>query len=376
MKNIILILFFLILNLSSSFSQNIFKKYVNSLIKDTVSEERVKFTVFPTLSYSPETNVEVGFNALYVYKANQRKENRLSEVSAFTFYTLNNQYGFFLSHALYSDYNIFFYLGELKYKSFPLKYFGVGPTSQKKAIAVIDGSNFLFKERILGKLKESFYTGLEVGFETLQKVEIIDDNIDSFEDASSLVGLYGSRNLSLGWGLVFDNRHNILNARKGFYSELAFLHSNKSILSDYTFTNFFIDNRYYKSLNEKNVLAFQMYSKFGYGEIPINQLALLGGEYLMRGYYFGRYRDNAYLAGQIEYRMLPFSFAKRFGGSLFLASGGVGPRLDKIALNNFKIAGGGGLQFLLFPKKDVYTRFDIAFTEEGTGFYIRVGEAF
>jgi len=30
----------------------------------------------------------------------------------------------------------------------------------------------------------------------------------------------------------------------------------------------------------------------------------------MRGYYLGRYRDKNLLAGQIEYRILPFGFSK------------------------------------------------------------------
>jgi hypothetical protein len=39
-------------------------------------------------------------------------------------------------------------------------------------------------------------------------------------------------------------------------------------------------------------------------------------------------------------------------------------------------AAGGGIRFLLFPKKDVFTRLDFAFTKEGSGIYIFIGEAF
>jgi len=37
---------------------------------------------------------------------------------------------------------------------------------------------------------------------------------------------------------------------------------------------------------------------------------------------------------------------------------------------------GAGIRFLLFPKKDIFTRLDLAFTREGTGVYIFIGEAF
>ena len=49
----------------------------------------------------------------------------------------------------------------------------------------------------------------------------------------------------------------------------------------------------------------------------------MGGESLMRGYYLGRYRDRHLLATQIEYRILPFTFSKRWGASVFLAMGQV-----------------------------------------------------
>ena len=47
----------------------------------------------------------------------------------------------------------------------------------------------------------------------------------------------------------------------------------------------------------------------------------MGGESLMRGYYLGRYRDRHLLATQVEYRILPFTFSKRWGASIFLAMG-------------------------------------------------------
>ena len=37
---------------------------------------------------------------------------------------------------------------------------------------------------------------------------------------------------------------------------------------------------------------------------------------------------------------------------------------------------GAGLRFLLFPEKDIYTRLDFAITQEGSGVYFFIGEAF
>lgn len=182
----------------------------------------------------------------------------------------------------------------------------------------------------------------------------------------------------MGMGLVFDNRDNVLNVRKGAYSELAFLHANQALGSDFSFTTLMLDNRWYKPLGRNNVLAAQALGVVTSGNVPFNQLAFLGGETIMRGYYYGRYRDKNSLAAQVEYRMLPlpFRFTKRLGLATFISTGTVYNRLDNLYLKNFLVAGGAGIRYLLFPKKDVFVRADAAFTNEGPGFYIYIGEAF
>ena len=146
--------------------------------------------------------------------------------------------------------------------------------------------------------------------------------------------------------------------------------------SDYKLTTFLSDNRFYIPIRENNVLAFQFLGQFTSGNPPFNLLSLMGGESLMRGYYLGRYRDNHMIASQIEYRILPFSFAKRWGASIFFAAGEVFSSLDKFEIKNLLPTAGAGLRFLLFPEKDIYTRLDFALTQEGSGVYFFIGEAF
>jgi hypothetical protein len=58
------------------------------------------------------------------------------------------------------------------------------------------------------------------------------------------------------------------------------------------------------------------------------------------------------LASQIEYRLLPFSFSKRWGASIFFAAGEVFNSEEKFKFNNLLPTAGAGLRFLLFPEKD------------------------
>lgn len=348
--------------------------FAAAILMDTASAEKPRFIAYPTIAYTPETSWEFGASALLVYHARQDTRNRLSELNAFAFVTLEKQYGLWLDHALYSDRNDWFFLGRLRYQHFPLRYYGIGPDSPSRHIAVAQGNFLLWRERILRRTWRSFYTGLQIDYQRLDRAHFIWSDPDQQLPLPS--GSEGTANLGLGVGVVYDQRHNVLNVREGFFGELAWLAYRPAWLSDRSFTTTFVDLRYFIPTTPREVLALQGIGVFNRGEPPFNQLALMGGETMMRGYYLGRYRDDNLAAVQAEYRWLPFPFSRRWGGALFCSVGSVfgeGTYPDPAQL---RLAGGGGLRFLLFPRKDIYTRFDLAFTREGTGMYFYIGEAF
>jgi hypothetical protein len=357
--------------------------YVNRLIKDTVAEEKSQFMMYPTIGYEPETSLEIGFSPLYVYYAKEDINNRLSEISGFAFYTLNNQFGASFEHAIYSDKDKWFFLGELEYQRFPLQYYGI--RSQLESVPleytyIVDGRQIKIKERVLRKIANNFFIGFEADFRSLSKVEFEPAEGEDELNIDLPFGSEGTTNLGLGLGLVYDERHNVLNVRDGFFSELSFIQFNPFWKSEVDYYNIVTDTRYYKSFNNKrNVLAAQLLGEFNFGgDIPFNQLALMGGKNMMRGYFLGRYRDKKLLATQVEYRMLPIDlgFTKRWGATLFSSVGSVFDEFGTIDNYEFKWAIGGGIRFLLFQKKDIYARFDYSFTPDENGFYLTIGEAF
>lgn len=354
-------------------SNNLVKRYLNNVLSESGDPSAPKLINYPTVAYAPETSWELGVSSLYVYSANRNLSNRLSEIKAFTFYTLENQYGFWLDHALYTDENKWFFYGRARYQSFPLFYYGIGRETPSEHIALIDGEYTLFRERLLRETLPSLYFGLELDYQGLNRVNYIDTETD-FELPE--VGAMGSNNLGIGLGLLYNNIHNAMNPREGLYSEWAFMNYNTAAGSDYNMTTYVIDNRIYRPVKENTVFAAQVYGQFTSGNAPFNMLALMGGESLMRGYYLGRYRDKNLVAGQVEYRILPFEFSKRWGASVFLAAGQV--YRDKYGFNwdQFLPTGGAGIRYLIFPEKDIYTRIDVSFTEEGRGVYFFIGEAF
>ena len=57
------------------------RRQLEQLIGTKESAHESGFLVFPTFAYAPETRWDFGINTLYVYFANDRIENRLSECS-------------------------------------------------------------------------------------------------------------------------------------------------------------------------------------------------------------------------------------------------------------------------------------------------------
>lgn len=345
----------------------------DKIFGDSHEPEKPKLLAYPTIGYAPETNLEIGISALGLFYAkNDHINNRLSEVKLFSFFTLEQQYGLWLEHSIYGDRDKWFFLGAIRQQRFPLLYYGIGPETNGEDPIDIQADYTLIRERVLRKVSNNLFLGLEIDLQNLYRVEF---DRPAFPEPR---GAAGSFNLGLGLGLVYDSRHNVLNERDGLFAEIAYLNYNKTWGSAFNFRGIYWDVRKFipVSPDKKQVLAIQAAGAFMSGDVPFNQMALLGGEVLMRGYYLGRYRDNSYAAAQVEYRILPFPFSKRFGAAAFLSAGAVAPRPGAFNLSQFKPAGGVGLRWLLFPQKDIYVRFDVGITEEGTGIYFFTGESF
>lgn len=350
------------------------KRTWHHIVDEERPSEQARFLMYPTLAYSPETSLEVGISSVaFFYAKNDMQKSRLSEVQLFSFITFRQQYGLWLDHAVYGYEDKWFFLGKMRLQRFPLLYYGIGPDAPKDNPSIVHADYQLARERILKRVAPDFFIGFEFDYQKLYRSE--------FENPPDVLplGHEGSRNVGLGIGLVFDNRQNVLNERDGFFAELAWLNYHPAWGSAYQFQGWFIESRYFLPLDveKKQVLAAQAIGTFLQGdEIPFNQLALLGGDQMMRGYYTGRFRDRNYMALQAEYRFLPFPFSKRIGGTVFLGGGLVAPSWDQFQLNQIRPAGGFGLRYLIFPKKDIFIRVDLGITQEGTGLYIYTGEAF
>jgi len=78
----------------------------------------------------------------------------------------------------------------------------------------------------------------------------------------------------------------------------------------------------------------------------------------MRGYPDNKFKDNNYLAGQVEYR---FPVYWRFGGTVFGSAGEVAHRIRDFSVKATKLAFGLGLRCVVDTQEHIPFRLDVAF---------------
>jgi outer membrane protein assembly factor BamA len=171
-----------------------------------------------------------------------------------------------------------------------------------------------------------------------------------------------------------DARDNLFFPRKGALVEAAIIINAPVFGSDYSYTKFSLNASKYLEPLKNTVLALNAWLEFNSGDIPFNQLALLGGARKLRGYYEGRFRDKHLMIFQGEWR---FPIWKRFKGTVFGGAGAVNDELRGLTGQPLRTAYGLGLRYLALKDQQIHIRLDVAWgVDDNSGFYLTIGEAF
>lgn len=195
---------------------------------------------------------------------------------------------------------------------------------------------------------------------------------------------HGYSNFSSGVGflLTYDSRDIPANAYKGIYLDFRGLMYQKFLGGDNNFYRLEVDYRQYKKVGNRKVIAWTAQTKNVFGDVPMNQYALSGTPFDLRGYYMGQYRDKSSHVVLAEYRQMfntdKSTWVKRMLHHLgFVAWGGcgfMGPTMGKIegVLPN----AGVGLRIEVQPRMNVRLDFGRNFANDQSLFYFNMTEAF
>jgi len=192
--------------------------------------------------------------------------------------------------------------------------------------------------------------------------------------SGSVRGVENSTVSGPGLSLAWDTRDHTWEPSRGLWLQLGARWARDGFGSDYDFNEFNADLRGYVSLGERTVLAGQLLGSRLEQDVPFFVLPKLGGEYGLRGYRGGLYRDNVRVLGRAEIRR--DAVWKRLGVVGFAGLGDVAPTPGKVTTTGSLWTAGFGLRYLLDRGEKVKIRLDFGWGNGDSGFYLSLGEVF
>ena len=333
------------------------------------TDKKVSILPLPVIFSTPETGLGFGALTSGVFNLGNRSNTRTSNVQILGAYTVNNQIITRINNNIFTkgeQYNLF---GEISYFDFPILYYGIGNNTEEENEEELGYQIVNFQQRLLKQFKKGDFLGVQYRFSRVFDVDYSPINLT---DSISVRGGAGTVS-GFGPAYVHDTRDNVLNSSEGNFLELSATFHAGFLGSDFNFTRYRIDYRRFWKLNDQSVLATQFLGEFNNGDVPWNELAQMGGDQIMRGYYQGRYRDKNQVALQGEYRrqLIPW-----IGVVAFAAVGEVGNSIDDISISNFKWTAGGGLRIMVNKRERTNVRIDYGIGNGPNGLYFGFAEAF
>ncbi len=344
--------------------------------KDSVKPSyKNKFLVFPLVALSTETNWVFGVANAYIFKtAKKDSALRVSTIPSGLLYTLNNQILIALGANIFLPKERYIIRFENSFSKFPDKFWGLGNNTDGRNSESYTFTQYYINPQLYRKVYGDFFLGGGIDF---QRVFDIEYNAGGYFDQDKVLGVSDRSSYSV-FGFSFfinhDSRNHAYVPDRGELFRIKFSNFNKNIGSDYDFRTLEIDFRKYLKITKHSVLAIQSLSTFNFGDVPYRNLAILGGNNMMRGYYAGRFRDQKFSGAQVEYR---FPIRGRVGGVGFAGFGEVARDFNDFSFDKLKPSLGGGIRVAVLRHDKLNLRFDVAGGSGGSlNYYIVLAESF
>lgn len=344
-------------------------KYYNKL-KTTDTIRKSSFNTYPFVSYTPETDVAFGAGGIFIYYTGKDKMLKPSKIGFGGFYSVNNQYRISMINDIYLNKNKLHITLPMNYGYYINKYWGVGDDTEEYANAGYAATTFATTLTV--QIPTSWFSADRAGMILdYNYTDIIDKKGNELIDDPLIFGSEGGQMIGIGGDLVWDSRENLFTPKSGSYQYF------KAVIypsaSDFNFAFFEFEVKHFKSFKNGAVFASNFFLQSATGDTPFYKLPSLGGKQ-MRGYFFGRYRDNFYTMTQMEYRK---SISKRWGYVLFGTVGNVAESIIDFDFKSIKYSGGTGVRYMFNKKERVNLRADFGIGADGnTGVYFGIEEAF
>ncbi|HET8541149.1 MAG TPA: hypothetical protein VFL83_14840 [Anaeromyxobacter sp.] len=373
-------------------------------------------SVIPSVGYTPQNGFLLGITTLTGVYLGDPGTTTISNVALIGFYTSKDQTILMSRHVamlaenawqLQGDYRFFltnqptYGLGSGRGSEFGVSVGGAGTTAVVRGQQSMDFDFLRIHQSVLKRLgRSAWYAGASYRLD--RHYAIVDQELDlaavppvvtSHWAYSEQFGFskkaYGAS--GVGAELVYDSRDSTIAAYRGWYVNPSFRWYPTALGSSRDATFAQLDLRTYVGLSDevpRNVLAFWLLAAgVTSGRLPYLALPSIGwdfGNRSGRGYVQGRFRGDAELYAEVEWRFritrdgflggTVFANASTFSRPAVDVAGHSEPREE--LLSTVRPAGGVGLRFMMNREARNAVTLDLAAGQDSFGIYFGAGEVF
>ena len=339
---------------------------------NTKMEKLFKIIPVPIYSYSTEAGHTFGLAKFNLVDLDRRDTvsapSKISEVATFS---TEGRINVSVSTDLNWRKGKYMVIGYINYKQQPEFMLGIGNDVSIEDVEEVSTTRLKFVNYFMIQVVKNLYLG--IGADLTNYTNIKYDST-SFLVEDNVLGTEGGTGVGIGITAVYDSRDNRYNAYKGWYIAFKTMTFPAFMGNPYLYSSYNLDIRKYFNPWLKHVIALQATTSARNGEVPFYELAMLGGEDQMRGYYKGALRDKVLVDCQLEYRMPVW---KIFGVTAFIGTGRVAESYSDMSPSGFWLSYGFGTRIRVDTEHNTNLRLDWGFGPNGVnGFYINFAEAF
>lgn len=338
-------------------------------IIDYFTQKR-NYLIAPQFDRGPETGILTGIYYLQLFKHKKDTATRTSNTETFLSITQKKQYVAEFNETILIGKDKFILRGSSIFTRYNEYFYGIGNNIDLKQKDTIEFNLFQTTQRFTKVITRKAFAGIQYQYYQVYNLGYKKNDI---LDKSNPVGINGSITSGVGPVFLYDSRDNVIFSHTGFYLDISALFVNKVFGGNHTFTNFTFDARKFIKFYHKYVFCIQGLINYNVGDVPFRQLALLGSDIMMRGYYMGAFRDKTMMCGQVELRIPIWKFV---GMVLFASAGEVEPNINAYNWTDLKFTEGFGLRFMLIKHERVNVGGDLGFGKNTRALYFGSGESF
>lgn len=327
--------------------------------------------IYPVIFYLPETSFAFGSASVITFRLpGENYSSRPSSLNAGAAYTLNKQLLIYFPYKIFKDQNKWILQGELGYYIYLYNHFGIGNESSQTDEETYDVTYPRIHTALSRKCGQ-VYLGIKTRYDNYDITRIKENGLLE-NDPWAARG--GGQIFSYGPIIQYDTKDFEFHPTSGWFAELSSVTAINGILSDAnTYTKVKFEISKYFSLKDNHIIATNVYAGQIFGDAPFSELFFVGTDKRSRGMSNRRFKDNALLAFQSEYRFPIWNWVE---GVAFGSGSVVSDELPQVLGNKIRYTGGAGVRFVVNRQDRVRVRIDYAISDEGSNSYLTINHAF